>query len=91
MFYLLDFCVRFFNRWETNEEISHIVRRRLRVYLKDLYPIKYLKFDNIEMPVPNNYDAYLKAQFGDYSVLPPEDKRYGHLPYEVKFDTDGGK
>lgn len=89
LFYSLDFCVRFFNRWETTE-ISHIVRRRLRVFLKDLYPIKYLKFDNIEMPVPNDYDAYLKAQFGDYSTLPPEEKRYGHLPYKVAFDVDGG-
>ena len=90
LFHLLDFSVRFFNRWET-DEISHIVRRRLRVYLKDLYPIKYLKFENIEMPVPNDYHAYLSAQFGKYDTLPPEDKQYGHLPYKVEFDTDGGK
>ena len=72
-------------------EISHIARRRLRVFLKDLYPLKYLKFDDIEMPVPCNYDAYLKAQFGEYQTLPPEDKRYGHLPYKVEFDDNGGK
>lgn len=90
LFYSLDFCVRFFNQWESTE-ISHIVRRRLRVNLKDLYPIKRLPFDGIEMPVPCNYDAYLKAQFGDYSTLPPEEKRYGHLPYKVEFITNGGK
>lgn len=87
---LLDWNVRFFNRWEATE-ISHITRRRLRVFLKDLYPIRYMKFDTIEMPVPNDYDVYLKAQFGDYGVLPPEDKRYGHLPYKVELNTDGGQ
>lgn len=90
LFHLLDKSVQLFND-KPCQEISHIVRRRLRVYLKDLYPILYLKFHNFKMPVPNNYDAYLKAQFGNYDTLPPEDKRYGHLPYQVEFDTVGGK
>ncbi len=85
LFHLLDHSVQMFNGQEC-DEISHIVRRRLRVYLKDLYPITYLPFGSDHMPVPNNYDAYLKAQFGSYDKLPPEDKRYGHLPYLVEFD-----
>jgi len=87
IYHTLNWAVQLFNGKEA-DEISHIVRRRLRVYFKDLYPITYLKFDTIEMPVPNNYDAYLKAQFGDYSELPPEDKRYGHLPYLVEFEGE---
>lgn len=87
LFRLLDWSVQLFNGKETSE-LSHIVRRRLRVFLKDLYPIRYLKFDNIQMPVPNNYDAYLKAQFGSYEALPPEDQRYGHLPYLVEFEKE---
>ena len=83
IFNLLDKGVQLFNGKDA-DEISHIVRRRLRVYKKDLYPIEELKFENIVMPVPANYDAYLRAQFGDYEVLPPEEKRYGHLPYSVK-------
>lgn len=86
LFRLLDHCVRMFNHKETRE-ISHIVRRRLRVALEDLYPIRYLPFGNYEMPIPNNYDAYLRAQFGDYEALPPEAKRYGHIPYLVEFES----
>lgn len=86
MFRWLDRSVQLFNGKDALE-ISHIVRRRLRVKLEDLYPVCYLPFGDYEMPVPKDYDAYLKAQFGDYSVLPPEDKRYGHLPYLVEFET----
>ncbi len=28
---------------------------------------------------PQNSDKYLKSRFGDYMVLPPEDKRYKHV------------
>lgn len=86
LFHLLDRSVRMFNG-KACREISHICRRRLRVKLDDLYPIKYLPFEKQQMPVPNDYDAYLTAQFKDYMELPPEDKRYGHLPYLVEFDT----
>lgn len=90
LYHMLDASVRMFNSCET-EEISHITRRRLRVFLKDLYPLEFLPFDGAWMPVPKNYDNYLKAQFGDYQELPPEEKRYGHLPYKVELSTNEGK
>ena len=87
IYHTLNWAVQLFNN-QNADEISHIVRRRLRVFLKDLSPITYLRFNSIEMPVPHNYDSYLKGQFGDYSTLPPEDKRYGHLPYFVEFESE---
>ena len=84
---LLDACVRRYNE-EPHQEISHITRRRLRVRLKDLYPIAYLPFENTEIPVPHDYDAYLRGQFGNYMAMPPKDKRYGHLPCQVEFDCE---
>lgn len=86
LFNLLDWGVQLFNSRDT-EEISHIVRKRLRVKLCDLYPIRYLPFNEYEIPVPNNYDAYLRAQFGQYDILPPENKRHSHLPYRIEFDS----
>lgn len=86
LFFLLDRSVQMFNG-KPCTEISHIVRRRLRVRLEDLYPVASLPFEQMLMPVPKNYHAYLSAQFGDYSILPPEGKRYGHLPYLVEFDA----
>ncbi len=87
LFRLLDRSVQKYNHRPT-QEISHIVRRRLRIKLQDLYPICKLPFGTYEMPVPGNYDAYLKSQFGNYDRLPPEDKRYGHLPYLVEFESE---
>lgn len=86
LFKLLDSCVQMFNNHES-KEISHIVRKRLRVKITDLYPIITLDFEDFQMPVPNNYDAYLSAQYGDYKTVPDEDKRYGHLPYLIEFDS----
>lgn len=86
LFRLLDRSVQMFNNTEC-KEISHIVRKRLRIRLEDLYPIIYLPFGEMQMPVPNNYDAYLTAQYGDYKTPPADSKCYGHLPYCIEFDS----
>lgn len=36
----------------------------------DLFPIKFLPFDNISVPVPNNYHLLLTKLYGDYMNLP---------------------
>lgn len=38
--------------------------------------VSTLMYDGKEFPVPNNYDEVLRARYGDYMRLPPEDKRY---------------
>ena len=37
-----------------------------------------LPFEDYEYPVPNDYDVFLRDQFGDYMTPPPEDERGGH-------------
>lgn len=37
-----------------------------------------VQFEDVQAVIPTNYDAYLKAKYGDYMQLPPVDKRYGH-------------
>lgn len=39
---------------------------------------KKLTFEGRKMPVVNDIDKYLKTFYGDYMVIPPENKRYGH-------------
>lgn len=40
-------------------------------------------FENIKIQIPKEYDYLLTLQFGDYMVLPPPNKRIGHLPEEI--------
>ncbi|MBE5943489.1 MAG: LicD family protein [Lachnospiraceae bacterium] len=50
--------------------------KKLFYDLKDIYPVKYMQFEDGEYPVPGNCDRYLTVMYGDYMTLPPEDKRY---------------
>ena len=44
------------------------------------------QFEGIMFPIPRDYDKHLKLWYGDYMVLPPEDKRYSH--YSVIVDEN---
>lgn len=49
----------------------------------DLFPSVSAPFGDIEVQLPNNYDAILTRGYGDYMELPPENKRKNHQPYHV--------
>ena len=46
--------------------------------IKNIYPLAKAKFDDSNFMVPRNYKEYLILEFGDYMVLPPEEKRIAH-------------
>ena len=54
-------------------------------YLKDIYPLRKLPFEDIELNFPCNIDRNLRAMYGDYMQLPPEEKRKNHYPFELQF------
>ena len=50
--------------------------RKLECYPAEWFQnLGTLAFEGKDYPAPKDYDAVLTAQFGDYMVLPPEDKR----------------
>lgn len=52
---------------------------------KHLYPLAQGVFEGIPVKLPGNYQAHLRKRYGDYTQLPPEDKRVGHVPYILDF------
>ena len=63
------------------------------VYSYGLYPMiyerewfgtpQYKKFEGVDMSVPCNYDAILRACYHNYMKLPPEESRYPKHSYEI--------
>ena len=53
----------------------------LQVYFP---PIKK-SFEGIESFIPNDYDKYLSALYGDYMQIPPPEKREKHFIVDIKF------
>lgn len=56
----------------------------------DMFPVKYVPFEDTEIPVVNNVDKMLKQIYGDYMKLPPEDKRFNHGPQILDFGDGRG-
>ena len=50
-----------------------------------LYPPRAAKFESAVVKLPKDTDAYLKRLYGDYHVIPPEDKRERHYYTEIGF------
>lgn len=48
-------------------------------YCKDLFPLTYISFEGCLFPVPNNYQHYLSAIYGDYMKIPELSKIQTHL------------
>lgn len=45
----------------------------------DIFPVKYSKFESIELPVAKNNEKYMKKMFGDYMKIPKEEEREKHF------------
>lgn len=50
-----------------------------------LLPVVELEFEDISVPVPHDFDMYLKLLYGDWHKLPAENERHTHLPVKLRF------
>ena len=55
----------------------------------DFFPLKTVMFEDMEAPIPNNYDKILRASYQEYMEYPPEEDRY-HIPF-IYIDLGEGK
>ncbi len=53
----------------------------LRYVYKNMFPVTYLPFEDIELPVPNDYRDYLIRRYGEkcFTPLPKEKQRAKHI------------
>lgn len=53
----------------------------------EIHHVTTMKFENLQVPVLADYDAYLTRLYGDYMKLPPLDKRIQRHVLKVKVDS----
>ena len=56
------------------------------IYTDDeIFPLRKLRFENIEVCFPNKLEEHLTTLYGNYMQLPPPEKRKNHCPVLLKF------
>jgi phosphorylcholine metabolism protein LicD len=53
---------------------------------KDIFPLQEVVFEGKKYPAPGNYDRYLRNYYGDYTQIPPKEKRPAHMSNVTFFD-----
>ena len=54
----------------------------------ELYPLRKIKFEDVELNFPNNLEKSLEILYGDYMQLPPVEDRKNHSPCELEFPKE---
>ena len=82
-------CVKSFTQYQNEdcEEVCDFPSSGIMPisFKTDWIPLKKVKFEDIEVNIPNNYDKILKLEYGDYMELPPEESRFRTAPEEIDF------
>ena len=55
---------------------------------KDLFKPHYVDFEDIQVPVPENYEAYLNVAYDNYKEIPPVEERTYHKPAVLIFPEE---
>lgn len=52
---------------------------------QDIYPLQPGTFEGVDVLLPNHWDYHLTSRYGNYMEFPPEEDRFGHIPYVLEF------
>ena len=63
--------------------IRNFVPRKVEQYL----PVKKMRFDDIDVYVPNQPEQHCVDYYGDWTWIPPVEKRWQHFIKEIKFEV----
>ena len=51
----------------------------------ELFPLKKVKFEDIEINVPANNNEFLTKVYGNYMKIPKKSEQVNHMPYILDF------
>lgn len=58
-----------------------------RVKKADLFPLKKVPFEDLEVNVPANNHEFLTKVYGDYMKIPPKEQQINHMPLVIEFES----
>lgn len=70
----------------TSFEYTGCIKDKIRA--TEIFPLKKVKFENIEINIPNNNHEFLTKVYGNYMKLPPENERVNHMPVLIQFEGE---
>ena len=62
-----------------------------RVKKADLFPLKKVPFEDLEVNVPANNHEFLTKVYGDYMKIPPKEQQINHMPLVIDFGEEQEK
>jgi lipopolysaccharide cholinephosphotransferase len=77
-----------YNKVDTSSMYAHTGNAKLGTWILPknvLTELCEIKFENAQLMAPKEYDRYLKSVYGEYMILPSEDKRVNHNIVLVDF------
>jgi lipopolysaccharide cholinephosphotransferase len=86
-------CTNKYLKWATYCEddsdlyidYSYISGENLMIRTKSSFPTVKFKFEDTEVALVKNFDAFLRPEYGDYMQMPPEGERHNHYASFIDF------
>lgn len=81
-------CEKLFRKYEDNDSelVADLTLEHIPIFNKsDFEPPRKVKFESIEVNIPNNSDKILKVIYGDYMKIPPKEERVNHALINLDF------
>ena len=83
----IDFYMKMYNK-ETTKRYAALNSPNYNNIYEGFYPLKTGMFEGIEVNLPGDYKQHLKKRYGDYTKMPAEEERIGHIPYILEYGKD---
>lgn len=82
----LSLAKKYYQKTNTYTLLGDPFALRNIVTRDEIFPLKTMTFNNLNVNMMNEYDVYLTRRFGDYMIPPKEENRVNHAPIVLEFE-----